>query len=117
MVPLKGDSDLLDPTATVALGSNDEGGWTSDVEVDRPRDSTAFSLPLAVGEIDEIGSNSAEGGNCNSSSSGRYCLARLGVDVRLFITFRPGVMDSGRRFGDGDEGPAPAEDAYGESFW
>jgi len=108
MVPLNGDGDLLG-TATVALGRSDEGGWTIEVEVDRPRDSTAFSLPLLVGEA-AVGS-STEGGNCNSSSSGRYCLARLGVDVRLFITLRPGVIDSGNRFGEGEEGPAPAEDA------
>jgi len=84
-VPLKGDSF---DTAKVGLGTSWDGGYTNDVDVDLARDSTALSFPLA----ESVGDGSrTKGGKCASSSSGRYCLARLGVDVRLFMTFCPGV--------------------------
>jgi hypothetical protein len=81
-----------------------------DVEVDRALVSVALSLPLFfVDKGDEACSTlKLEGGSINSSSSGIYDLARLGVDVRLFSMFLPGVpLGDGIRLGDGDEGPAP----------
>jgi hypothetical protein len=71
-VPRKGEVDLFVLTATVVLGRSDEGGYTNDVDVDLARDSVAFSFPLLEVGDDEIGSMT-EGGNCNTSSSGRYC--------------------------------------------
>jgi hypothetical protein len=79
-----------------------------EVDVDLARDSIAFSLPFVEDSEGEVGSKT-EGGNTNSSSSGINCLARFVVEVRLFITLRPGVMELGNRLGEGEEGPAPAD--------
>lgn len=82
-----------------------------DVDVERARVSVALSsFVFAEGDS----GSTIDGGSINSSSSGKYCLARLGVDVLLLSTFLPGVsIAEGSKRGDGDEGPAPGVEAYG----